>query len=515
MHVIIGEGLYDRDYLAMHAMGLEQLIEHVKPYSPEWAYPRSGIDPAVIRETARVMAGARPATLIHPGRHVTWYGNDTQRSRAIAMLNALMGSWGRRGGFYIPSQITLPPYPYPAYEKNGVEVADRPEPSRYPLADEVLAQGVCEATIPGVRGESRIKGWMVYGSNLPMALPNPQQTYQAIEQLEFLVTVDVLPAEIVGWSDVVLPEATYLERCDELLNPYYRQPYVAVRQPAVEPMYESRPGWWIARELANRLGLDSFFPWKDSVEYAKTRLTAAGYDCEVLQRDGVVLGPPQPLYFDEGAPAEFYTDSGKIELYSARLASLGFDPMPTWHEDEVEDPPTGYYRLLFGRAPSHTFGRTTNNRLLSEVHDENAVWVNRAVARRWGLRDGERVYLQNQDGVRSTFTAPVKVTERIHPDAVYVVHGYGHTAKGLRFAHGRGIDDNQLVTRYRTDPIMGGTGMNVNFVTFVRATDVAEEQSSGAEGQREAAAQRGSAAEATGGPVDPSIRRSARAGRLG
>jgi len=472
MHVIIGEGLYDRDYLTRYAMGLEQLTAHVTPYSPEWAYPRTGIEPDVIRETARVMAGARPATLIHPGRHVTWYGNDTQRSRAIAMLNALLGSWGRRGGFYIPSQIALPPYPYPRYAGGNGATADRPEPSAYPLSDEVLAQGVCEATIPGVRGEPRIKGWMVYGSNLPMALPNPRQTYQAIEQVEFLVTVDVLPAEIVGWSDVVLPEATYLERCDELLNPYFRQPYVAVRQPAVEPMYETRPGWWIARELATRLGLADFFPWKDSIEYAKTRLTAAGCDCAVLQRDGVVLGPPPPLYFEEGAPAEFATDSGRIELYSAKLAALGFDPMPTWHEGEVEDPPSGYYRLLFGRAPTHTFGRTTNNRLLSEVHDENAVWVNAAVAARWGLRDGERVYLQNQDGVRSTFTAPVKVTERVHPDAVYVVHGYGHSAKGLRFAHGRGIDDNELVTRYTTDPIMGGTGMNVNFVTFVRVSDV-------------------------------------------
>jgi thiosulfate reductase/polysulfide reductase chain A len=494
MHVIIGEGLYDREYLTQYAIGLEQLTEHVKPYSPEWAFPRTGIEPEVIRQTARVMAAARPATLIHPGRHVTWYGNDTQRSRAIAILNALMGSWGRRGGFYIPSQIALPPYPYPAYEKNGVEVRDRPEPSQYPLADEALAQGICEATIPGIRGEGRIKGWMVYGSNLPSSLPNPQQTYQAIEELEFLVTVDVLPAEIVGWSDVVLPEATYLERCDELLNPYFRQPYVAVRQPAVEPMYESKPGWWIARELANRLGLEDFFPWQDSVEYAKTRLTAAGYDCHVLQRDGVVLGEPQPLYFEEGAPAEFYTDSGKIELYSAQLAALGFDPMPAWHQEDVEDPPTGYYRLLSGRAPMHTFGRTTNNRLLSEVFDENSVWVNASVAAQWGLRDGERVYLRNQDGVRSTFSAPVKVTERIHPDAVYMVHGYGHKAKGLKFAYGRGIDDTELVTRYKTDPIMGGTGMNVNFVTFVRASDVAAEAAEGAAAAGAVAVQGGSAA---------------------
>jgi thiosulfate reductase/polysulfide reductase chain A len=497
MHVLIGEGLYDRDYIDKYAFGFEQLREHVKPYTPEWAYPRTGIEPALIRQTAHVMAGARPASLVHPGRHVTWYGNDTQRSRAIAILNALLGSWGRKGGIFIPAQVNLPPYPYPAYEAADDGVSDRPQPSAYPLADEILTQGVCDASIPGgLNGGRNIKGWMVYGTNLLGALPDQEKTRRAIQELEFIVTVDVLPVEIVGWSDVVLPEATYLERCDELLNPSWRQPYVAVRQEVVPPMYESKPGWWIARELAKRLGLEGFFPWKDSMEYAKERLTAAGYDCHVLQRDGVVLGGPEPIYFEEGAPAEFGTPSGKIELYSPRLAEHGFDPLPTWHDDDVEDPPPGYYRLLFGRAPTHTFGRTVNNRLLSEIYPENEVWVNAKVAATWGLTQGERVYLENQDGVRSTFSAPVKVTERIHPDAVYLVHGFGRTPKGLRFAYGKGIDDTELVTRSKVDRIMGGTGMNVNFVKFVRASEAEA-------GAAEAAARQGGTDEAA--PVAPVV----------
>jgi thiosulfate reductase/polysulfide reductase chain A len=472
MNVIVGEGLYDRAYLEQHAIGFDQLKTHVEPYTPEWAYPRTGLDPELIRRTAHVMAGARPATLVHPGRHVTWYGNDTQRTRAIAILNALLGSWGRRGGFYIPAQLELPKYPYPAYRGTSARIADRPQPSAYPLADELLTQGVCEATIPGAREATNLKGWMVNGTNVLTSLPDPAQTRRAIQALEFLVTIDVLPTEIVGWSDVVLPEATYLERFDELLTPAYRQPYVAVRQPVVEPMYDTKPGWWIARELATRLGLTEFFPWHNSMEYARERLHAGGYDSDVLRRDGVILGPPRPIYFEEGAAAEFPTASGKIELYSARLASLGFDPLPTWREDDVPPPPPGFYRLLFGRAPVHTFGRTVNNRLLSELFDENAVWVNAGVAARLGLADGERVYLKNQDDVRSTFSAPLKVTERIHPEAVYLVHGFGRTPRGLHRAHGKGIDDNELITRYKVDPIMGGTGMNVNFVTFVRASEV-------------------------------------------
>ena len=471
MHVIVAEKLYDHDYVERYAYGFEQLKAHVAAFSPEWAYPRTGIEPGKIRETAHVIAGARPASLIHPGRHVTWYGDDTQRSRAIAMLNALLGSWGRRGGFFVPSTLELPPYPYPGYSEDHQRPADRPLPSNFPLADSVLAQGLCNATIPGL-GEYDLKGWMVYGSNLPTTLPDPRRTHEAILKLDFLVTVDVLPAEICGLSDVVLPEATYLERCDELHNPPYREPYVAVRQEVVPPMYDSKPGWWIAKELATRLGLAEFFPWQDSMEYGKSRVTEAGLDCDALQRDGVLLGAQAPLFYEEGAIPEFYTESGKIELYSNRLAQAGFDPMPVYTAHE--QPPEGYYRLLFGRASVHTFGRTTNNRLLSEVFAENEIWVNRDVAAKWGLANGERVYLQNQDGVRSTFTAPVRVTSRIRSDAVFIVHGYGRKEKRLRQAYGRGIDSTELCTRYNTDPIMGGTGMSVNFVTFLRAADVVD-----------------------------------------
>jgi thiosulfate reductase / polysulfide reductase chain A len=468
MHVLITEGLYDRAYVERYALGFEQLQAHVQPYSPEWAYPRTGIEPELIRRTARTMAAARPASLVHPGRHVTWYGDDTQRSRAIAMLNALLGSWGRRGGFFLPAWMDVPEPEHPPYPRQGA-VIDRPDPSQYPLADEVLSKGVCDAAIPDDVRDPRIRGWMVYGSNLPTTLPAPEETRRALEALDFVVTIDVLPVEMVGWSDVVLPEATYLERDDDLHVPWYREPYLSIRQPVVEPLHDTRPGWWIAREIGRRLGLGAYFDWSDAREYVDARLRAAGIDPADARSTGVVRGERQPVYIEEGAAPEFYTPSGRIELYSAQLAALGFDAMPTWHDGELEEPPPGYYRLLTGRAPMHTFGRTTNNRLLSETHDENAVWVNADVARRWGLVDGQRVYLQNQDGVRSSFTAPVKVTQRIRPDAVYMVHGYGRTARGLSFAYGRGIDDNELITRYRTDPIMGGTGMNVNFVTFVPA----------------------------------------------
>src|SRR5210317_1074142 len=108
MNVIIKEKLYDIDYIKNYSFGFEQFAADIEESTPEWAYPITGIDPELIRESAREMARYKPASLVHPGRHTTWYGDDTQRSRAIALLNALLGNWGRKGGFYMPYSYSVP-----------------------------------------------------------------------------------------------------------------------------------------------------------------------------------------------------------------------------------------------------------------------------------------------------------------------------------------------------------------------------------------------------------------------
>jgi thiosulfate reductase/polysulfide reductase chain A len=297
-----------------------------------------------------------------------------------------------------------------------------------------------------------------------------------MQHLELLVAVDVLPSEIAGWADVVLPECTYLEREDDLSAPAYRRPFLALRQTAVPPLHESRPGWWIAKELAARVGLGAAFPWKDAREYLEKRLALGGLSWNAIAGTGVVLGAEVPTCEEEGLPVGVPHESGKIQLYAKELKDLGFDPLPVFYPQE--EPPPGHFRLLSGRAPTHTFGRTVNNRLLAEPYPENEVWLNADAARSLAgfevtpLADGERVVLVNQDGIRST-PVRAKLTQRIRGDCVYLVHGWGQTAPLLRYAYGRGASDAQLTSRYKVDPIMGGTGMNVNFVRVERAGEAA------------------------------------------
>lgn len=475
MHVLIYENLYDKDYVDLYSTGFDKLKEHVKGFTPEWAYGITTIKPEEIRKTARVMAAAAPSVIVHPGRHVTWYGDDSQRGRAIAMLNALLGSWGRRGGFYFKESLKIPNYPQPAY----------PEPKwgwheigeNFPFAEMGITNEIIKESIPGATNKYPVKAWMVAGTNLLQSIPQTSLIEKAIENLEFLVVLDTMPMEITGYADVVLPECTYLERYDDLRSATNREPSVALRMPAAPPKYNSKPAWWVAKQIGEKLGLHDYFNYTDYKEVLAWQLEQIGSSLEEMEKIGVKMFPRKTgsMYLKEGDSFSFGTPSGKIEFYSEQLVEKGFDPMPVYLPHM--EPDQGFYRLNYGRSPMHTFSRTVNNPNLSDLMNENYLWVNPKVAKIEGLKNKQEVWLQNQDGITSTYPIKVRVTERIRWDSVYMYHGFGHNNKKLTRAHGKGMSDTQLITRITIDPLMGGTGMRGNFVKIIKENPHKEELS--------------------------------------
>jgi len=465
MNVLIEENLYDKEYIDKYAIGFNELKEHVSQFTPEWAYGITTIKPKEIRKTARAMANAAPSVIVHPGRHVTWYGDDTQRARAMAILNALLGSWGRRGGFYFKEKISVPKYPHPAYHhpKWGWKEIGK----KYPLAQMGITTEVVKASIPNADNKYPVKAWLVAGTNITKSIPNRKLLEEAIEALEFMVVIDTMPMDVTGYADVVLPECTYLERYDGIRSATNREPSIAVRIPAVKPKYDSKPAWWIAKQIGERMGAGEYFNYNDFEEVIEWQLQKMGTSLEDMKKIGVKNYPRTSgsLYLKEDEKYEFPTQSGKIELFSQELKSLGFDPMPKYTKHP--EPPQGFYRLNYGRAPMHTFSRTANNPNLNDLKSENDLWVNPKVARIIGLKTGQKVWLKNQDGITSTFSIKVRVTERIRWDSVYMVHGFGHNNKKLSRAFGKGINDTHLISKVAVDPIMGGTGMRGNFVTIL------------------------------------------------
>ena len=478
MNVLITEELYDAAYAEQYTIGIDRLIEHVADYTPEWAAEITDIPAETIRRIAREMAEHAPRAVLPVGRHVVWYGDDTQRMRALYLVNVLLGNYGKPGGYYFCDAPSVDDFPHPDLPlspASGGCGGTTPEiEAESPFRESVdrglfygSATAVQEMIPPMITGEPYpIKGLFSYGVNLFHSIPMVERTKEALRNLDLYVAIDVLPMEHVMWADVILPEATYLERYDDLLLQSYKEPFIAARFPAVDAMYDSKPGWWIAKELGTKLGLGEFFPWNDMEEYLDTRLRTIGSSLEEIREQGTIVRRARNYWedYERFNMNPLGTPSGKIEIYSERFEQAGHDPMPTY--TETAQPPADHYRLLYGRSPVHTFARTHNNAVLMDQMSENEVWLATAEADKLGLHQGEYVYLENQDGARE---GPVKVliTERIRPDCVYIVHGFGHKSPLMRLANGRGASDTHLQTQYTLDPISGGAGLRNNFVRIV------------------------------------------------
>lgn len=461
INIIISEELYDAKFVSLYAEGFQELKQAVQKYTPEWAASETEIPAHLIVETAREMARYAPSVCIHPGRFTAWHGNDTQRSRCTAILGAILGTWGRKGGIYLPTKSSLPRLkgkPYPKAAKFPVTVGP------HAFAKPQLVQALRHATISG--DPYPVKGWIIAGTHILNSVPAPRKTLEAVSKLDLLVTVDVMPNETAMIADVILPESTYLERHDKLKLSKGRELVLTMRQPVVQPLYESKPGWWIARELAKRLGVQEYFPHETYEEFMKQDCAVMGVDYEELRKVGAINFPnTDNAYITDSNKPVFNTPSGKIELYSRQLKKEGYDPVPQYRP--IRQPEKGWFRLIFGRSPVHSFSRTVNNQRLSELYPENEIWINTEVASDLGIEHGQYVEIVNEDGVRSGKIL-AKVTQRIRKDCVFMIHGFGSVSSALKIAYGKGAGDHRLTTRFDVDPISGSTGMRVNFVQIIK-----------------------------------------------
>ena len=118
------------------------------------------------------MANASPSVIVHPGRHVSWYGDDTQRARAMAILNGLLGSWGRRGGFYFKESIKVPKFPSPTYPHPKWDWRNICE--KYPIAQMGITSEVIKCAIPSEDNKYPVKAMMVAGTNITKSIPQKE-----------------------------------------------------------------------------------------------------------------------------------------------------------------------------------------------------------------------------------------------------------------------------------------------------------------------------------------------------
>jgi thiosulfate reductase / polysulfide reductase chain A len=454
LNVIIGENLYNSSFVSQYTTGFDELKKEVARYTPDWAAQLCGIPAETITRIAHEFAAAAPHALAHNGWRTSNFVNSFHTQRTISILNALVGNWNvtmtgaaaEGAGLGAPSQ---PPYPrVSALRLDGV-------PWKYPVVP--LKIGVFQELRDNVvTGDPyQPHGWFISRQNPVMSIPDRGKTLEAFGKMDFIVTVDIILNDTAWFSDVVLPEASYLERYDPLLPVGDK---VFIRQPVIEPQGEAKSALWIYKQLGERLGLGDYFQYKDEEDYLRQQLAPLGVSLEEVKAKGYAE-------MSEGASAGYTwnTPSGKIELYSDTLAKVGFSGVPTWAEPP--QPKEDQFYLLTGKVAQSTQFGTQNNQLLHKYSDEPRLWMNAQTAAKLGLATDDWVEVASEVGKIHT---KLLVTQAIRPDCVYMTPGYGHLSKGLKTAFGVGASDSAIHVTY-TDPVSGSQALSQTFVTVKKA----------------------------------------------
>ena len=460
-HVIISEKLYDETYAAEKLYGLEQLSEHVKQYSPEWAENECEISAKDIRRIARELAAAAPIAMVYPGRRTSDYVNSTQIRRSMAILNALLGNWDRPGGLLAARQVGLNkvelPEP-PWYEDNPDDRLDMGR-AHMMFEEEGSFKHMRDAIIEAK--PYPIKGWFVYKHNPLQSEANRQRTLEMMEKLDFVLTVDIAMSDTAWMSDLVLPAPSYLERQDPAagLQGSSACACVATRDPVVEPLFESKPVFDILKGLANRLELAEYFDFTIE-EYRKQQLRKLPHAERALKEDGVYYNPSQLYGVYEGKV--YKTKSKLIELYNERYAQMGVSPLPVYKSPRQV--PSGRFRLVVGRNAYFTHCTTQNNSLLHELMPENSLWMHPKPAAALGLKEGDLVEVSSAAG---SGELKVSLKNGIRQDTVYMASGFGVLSKDLTNIYGKGACIAEILEDY-SDELSGNMAMHETFVRVSR-----------------------------------------------
>jgi thiosulfate reductase/polysulfide reductase chain A len=236
------------------------------------------------------------------------------------------------------------------------------------------------------------------------------------------------------------------------------KPQFRMRKQAVLPRGEAKPDWEIFKLLAERLGVGKYFRFTDMEAFWEWQLEGTGVTIADLEGKGYVELADRPVWWDRMEDLKFKTPSGKIEFVSSRLEDNGVPSFKPY--EPLKKPKKGHYRLAFGRSPVHTHGRTINNPVLHEIMPENVLWMNAKEAERLGIEDNDRVQVTSVDGSHSG-TIRAHVTEFIHPEAVFMVHGFGRKVPWQTRGYNRGLGDYRFETGLLDvyDPAGGGIAL--------------------------------------------------------
>ncbi|MHB8166709.1 MAG: molybdopterin-containing oxidoreductase family protein [Sulfuricella sp.] len=453
IHVILKERLYDADFVNKWVTGLPELDSFVSPYTPEWAGKETGIPAHEITHLARTVSMAKPKVIFHGGWMLARYTDSFYSSRSVYILNALMGNFETPGGLILAKGANdAGAKPLRSIGAGIPNAQDKIFDAEMP--DKPLGTGHILNLYKAIKTGKPypIKAFFAYRYDPIASMPDPDEQKKILDNLDLLVSIDVNYSQTAWYSDLILPEATYLERSNLLTTLKGKKPSFAIRHQAIPPKFDTKPAWEIFTLIANKMGVGQYFPFKSIEDIWNYQLEGTGVKIADFDEKGLVSLTNKPILMSRDA-LKFKTPSGKIELVSQWMTQNAFASFAQYVSPSK--PENGHFRLAFGRSAVHTHAQTQNNMYLNELAPENELWINKEAAENLGIKDGAMVEI-GSSGYSGKIKA--KVTPYIHPEAVFMLHGFGNEIPLKTRSFKKGLSDTKLEKGLleTIDPVGGG-----------------------------------------------------------
>jgi anaerobic selenocysteine-containing dehydrogenase len=458
MHVLVREGLVDRDYIARATVGFDALAEHVVAWTPARVAPIVGLPAETITAFARRYGATRRA-FIRIGIGISRHDNGGMTCRTLACLPALTGAYADPHGGALLSSGGAVGVDFSVLER--LDLLPRPAPR-------VVNMIQLGRALTDPRLAPPIKALYVFSSNPAAVCPNQPLVLQGLTREDlFTVVHEQVMTDTARYADLVLPATTSMEHED--LYRSYGQFYLSLARPVLPPPGEARSNWQVCGMLARAMGVAEAH-YASPPEAMIRRCLAGGNETvrgityERLCAEGSVrLNLPRPyLPFADGAP----TASGKVELFSARMAGRGLPALPTW-TPLAEGPADGgaqaaRYPLQCIVPPNRFFLNSSfsQSERLRQRQGTPTVMLAPADAAARAIADGDQVCVESARGA-ATFRA--QVTDATRPGVAVIEGIWWH-----RFhPGGRGVN---FLTDDRVTDMGGGPALHSNLVEVRRAT---------------------------------------------
>ena len=430
-HVIIKNGLYDRDFVANWTTGFEAFKKRVMgedddtPKTPMWASRISGVPAETIERIALEFAKSTAKGAM------SWTGlaqvpNGMYATAALQALNGLCGTFDAPGGPSLPFKRKLKP----AWGKGQ----EKPPKGNAPKLNKLgMWAGWAPAYLLDDVDAGRLEGMICYFGDPVLSWGNQEAITEAINKMKFKVCIDAFMCNTALLCDVVLPDATWLEQ-SQIKPDWLYEAQISYWAEVISPLYRSKSIYWIILELAKRMGLGHYFPWKTIEEAFENQLDGLPCTLDQLKKKGYVITDEASYYKykkwgalnpPEGYGSSGNTKTGKYNFVNPVAQDKGVDPLPNHHDGPPDLATDAIYPFHFGnfRIFSHEHSSTFSNWSLMKSESSNSLWINKMDAHDLQISEGDKIKLKSPWGQVEMKAHP---TYDIMPGVLGAAGGFGH-----------------------------------------------------------------------------------------